>query len=188
MARIGMTRAFLPEAVTFLGVLGACVLHDPNAYDGDGRLYEFRPKRGSVLMSDADGRQLYIVTPRPATAPHRRKLTDQAIRAAHLYERFTHRDLDAFHNCAVPAFRRPRFAGELVILRYRAEKDLDELEPEERTGIVEFEHYFEQPGVAPAYPQVFAVGSDQFWIPPGPFAVEPEGITYAAPPEEDRGT
>lgn len=171
-------RAQLPRAVAFLGECGPMVLHDPN--DG-GRFLAWTPRTGTILASDPDGRTLFLLRPRPRNGAIRE--TDQAIRAARLYERFSHKRADGYYNSIVPSMRRPKFAGEVVIIRYRLEKALDDLDDDDPTdGVTEWEHYFEEPGRRPAYPHLYSVGNGQYIIAPGPFAVKPEGITYAQPP------
>jgi len=178
-------RYTIPRALAFLGEIGPCVIHDPNARGGRGRFYGLDFDAGAVLCSNDRGTELWILRPRVRDAEV--KVTDQAIRAARLYERFSHRDADAFVNTIVPrpVYKRPRFAGELVIIRYHSDKRIepeDYLEDDEDgldTGVVEYEHYFERPGDRPEYPQIFDLGGGQYWIPPGPYRVKPEGIAHS---------
>lgn len=169
-------RGLLPQSVAVLGEASACVLHEPSSR----RFFELPLQPGTVLASSADGRVLFFLRPRRGAS---RPVTprDQAIRALELHERFVHRRADGFYNCAVPPFRDPIFRGELVILRYHSDKEIeadDDVEPGE---IVEYEHYFENPGSAPAYPDLWSVGAEQFIVPRGPFRVEADGIEYARP-------
>jgi hypothetical protein len=166
-----LARNVLPHALTVLGELGACVLHQ------DGRFLPFAPREGSILCSDADGTQLFFLRPRPAEGVPR--LSDQAIRAAALHERFVHRLGNGFCNAVVPSLHTPKYFGELVIIRYEVFKDLPDVDDDEAGEPQEWEHYFENPGVAPDYPAVFAVGNHQFWVPPGPFKVTADGICHA---------
>lgn len=169
-------RGLLPQSVAVLGELSACVLHEPSSR----RFFDFSPQPGTVLASSADGRVLFFLRPRRGST---RPVTprDQAIRALELHERFVHRKADGFYNCAVPPFRDPQFRGELVLIRYLSDKELeadDDVDPGE---LVEYEHYFEKPGHAPAYPEVWSVGAEQFIVPRGPFRVEADGIEHAEP-------
>jgi hypothetical protein len=100
-----------------------------------------------------------------------------AVNAMGLFERFTHRRGDKFYNTFVPPLRRPRFAGELVIVRYFQDKAITGTK-----GVAEWEHYFEEPGVAPAYPELWSLGHDQYVSPPGPWRVTERGIEHGRDP------
>lgn len=161
----------LPESVAVLGELGACVGHDP---DRDA-FWELPYESGLVLCASGDGRQLFVLRPIADAGPVGR-VSRQALHAANLHEKFMHRRADAWFNAQVPGFRKPVFRGELVIIRYRAAKDLDGDDSESW-----YEHYFAGP-MEPAYPAIYSVGHGQLWIPPGPFIVAPQGIDFAPPP------
>jgi len=159
----------LPRSVTTLGVLGACVLHNPDTEQF------FGIRGGGVLCASADGHQMFVLQPQRDAGPikgHPR----QALHAAGLYERFTNRKADAFYNLEIPKFRQPRHVGELVIIRYEVAKHLDS-----DHGLTTWEHYFEKPGDVPAYAQLYSVGHGQHWIPPGEWSVTARGIAYKAP-------
>jgi hypothetical protein len=165
-------RKLIPRNVAVLGEVTSCCLHDPSS----GRFFGFDPVPGSVLVADASGRRMYIL--RPLHDAGAARFSTQSIRAAELHERFTHRESDGYYNAAIPPARKPTFAGELVIVRYLAQKDIDdEVSGEE----VEWEHYFENPGQAPAYAELWSIGHRQFYIPPGPWRVDSAGIEYAHP-------
>ena len=167
ISRALQPRSILPEAVAVLGLVGQMVI-----CTASGHFRGLNAAAGRVLVADETGRELYVLAPRAGDAPVRP--TYQAMRAANLHERFMHRRADKLFNCIVPAFRAPVLVGELVILRYEAAKRIPGAD-----GAVDWEHYFENPGVEPAYPRIFAVGHGQYWVPPGPFKVAPEGITFA---------
>jgi len=163
----------LPYAITALGELGACVVHDPTGgRDGTAKFVGMPYRPGRVLCAYDDGsgfgRELFVICPRPRVGAVRQD--DQAVRAARLHERFVHRKADGWFNCFAPAFRAPRWAGELALIRYSIAKGTDEL--------VEWEHYFEEPGEGPAYAQLYSVGHGQFYIPRGPWRVGPRGIEF----------
>lgn len=108
------------------------------------------------------------------------KFPPQALAATDLHERFVHRESEGFYNLLIAPARKPIFRGELVIIRYLAQKDIDD----ETTGqVAEWEHYFENPGVAPAYAEFWYIGKNQYYIPPGPWRVGEAGIEYA--PEQE---
>ncbi len=176
-------RKLIPRAITVLGEVTTCALHDPST----GRFLNWEPKAGTVLTCDPNGDNLYFVRPL-AEAPGKedRSRDPMLVKAIGLHERFMHRKADGYYNALIKPARKPRFVGELVIIRYVATKDIDE---ETEGQEAEWEHYFEQPGVAPAYAKLWNIGLDQFWVPPGPWRVTPEGIAYAPPPlEEAHGT
>ena len=159
----------LPRSVAVLGELGPCVIHNPDSGEF-GAL-----PGGGVLCSNSTGDQMFVLRPVADAGPVKHH-PRQALHAANLHSRFTHKRADAFFNCIVPKFRQPRHVGELVIVRYEVAKHLD---GDHR--LTQWEHYFEQPGAAPAYAQLYSVGHGQYWIPPGPWRVTARGIAYAAP-------
>lgn len=160
----------LDRTVVVLGEVMECVLHNPDT----GAFQGWEPNPGLVLACSSDGRRLFMVRPERDLGP--RRLGKSAVHAFNLHERFMHRKADGYYNVEVKDFARPRFRGELVILRYLAAKDIDD----DSKGEVIWEHYFEQPGVEPRYPEFWDVGNGQYYVPPGPFAVTEEGIVYAA--------
>lgn len=162
----------IPRSVAFLGELGSCVLHNPRSQS----FFTWAYRPGRILCLAPDESCLYILKPIITDEPVRPDAL--ALNARDLYERFHHRRGDAFYNCFVPPPRRPRFAGELVIIRYLSDKDLPGAPPSD--GPVEYEHYFEEPGVAPAYPELWAIGRDQYVVPPGPWRVTSRGIEFGS--------
>lgn len=168
-------RQLLPEVVVFLGELGACAIYDPN---GDC-FYDLPYRPGLILCCKAPtaredySRELFILRP-VHDGNWKVRRTDQLVRALGLHSRFVHKRSNDAWNCIVPAFRFPRFAGELAIVRYTIRKNLPGVE-----GMpVEWEHYFnhEDGAKEPAYAPMYAVGTKQFYIPRGPFRVGPRGI------------
>lgn len=174
MPRRHHARLLLPRAVAVLGELGSLVLHDPNT----GAFFGVEEEAGRILCADETGRWMYILRPLLDGQPV--KATSLVLRAAALHERFVHRTANEHYNCVVPPFRAPRFAGELVILRYVVEKDIGDLDPDEDgMGLTVWEHYFERPGVGPAYAELWSVGRDQWVIPPGAWRITSRGIEFA---------
>lgn len=158
-------RAIVPRAVTVLGELGEWVMHDPN----DQSFYGVEYKPGRILCSSPDGRHMYIFRPILDAGPVRDDAF--ALNAYDLHERFTHKRATDYYNVFVPPFRDLRFAGEVVLLRYYADKG--------DGGEVCYEHYFEQPGEAPAYAPIYASTKGQFYLPPDRWQVTEAGIEFA---------
>lgn len=169
-----MSRAvdsILPRSVAVLGELGSCVLHNPRS----ASFFTWRWRPGRVLCLAPDGSSMFIL--RPIVTGGSVRPDALALNAMGLYERFTHRRGDGYYNAFVPPTRRPRFAGELVLIRYTQDKAIAGLK-----GPTEWEHYFEEPGIAPAYPELWAIGHDQYVIPPGPWRVTERGIEHGRDP------
>lgn len=168
-------KRLLPESTVYLGELGECVLSNPS----DDTLYRLPYEPGNVLCAappDPDGysREMFVIKPiGPGTTPRRDAV---ALSCIGLAERFSHMPRGYLHNCRVAPFRSPKFAGELVLIRYRARKDIGEVAGVE----VWWEHYFcdEAPGGEPSYAGVWSVGSEQFFIPRGDWRVSERGIEY----------
>lgn len=172
-------RQYLPRTVTVLGELGAMVLRNPQT----GHWYAINYKPNRIVCASSEGRAMFILQPVVETTTKKpSKHRTQALKAAKLHERFVHRAADAFYNCVVPAFRTPRYCGELMVIEYYCEKDLelgdaeDDDEDDERPTL--WEHYFEEPGVAPAPAELWQVGKHQYLIPPGPWRVSDRGIEF----------
>lgn len=159
----------MPRALTVLGEAGACVVHDPRSQ----RFSALDVRAGTFLCSDPDGTELFFLQPRPGDTPVR--LSDLAVRAAELHERFVHRQGRGLFNAVVPPPHTPRYLGELVVVRYTVHKALPDVRGSRPQ---DWEHYFEEPGIAPAYPPIWSIGNHQYWVPPGPFSVEDDGIVF----------
>lgn len=185
-------RNILPRSVAYLGELGRCVVWHPFKES----FFELPYKPGRVLCASPDGRELFALRPVSDTKRFKARENDQMLEAMNLNERWMNRDAEGFYNLRVPALRKPDYIGELVIMQYLSDKNIDaddedeeeddsdedeeededdaELEPLES-----YEHYFEKPGSRPAYVTICSIGHDQLWIPPGEFEVAAEGIRYA---------
>jgi len=163
-------KKLLQRSVAVLGEAMSCCLHDPQTQQFFG--YEFQT--GSVLCASPNEREMFILRPL-GEAANRAKVGDNAIHALDLHQRFMGREADGYYNLSVPNFRRPKFCGELVILRYLSDKDIDD----ESKGEVVWEHYFEKPGQQPEYAELWDCSLGQFYIPPGPWRVSSAGIEYA---------
>lgn len=163
----------LPRAVTVLGELGEWLITDPTT----NRFYGVDYKPNRLLCASEEGRNMYIIRPILDAGPVRSDAF--ALSAYDLHERFTHRAATDYYNIFCPPIRKPTFAGELVIIRYYAQKGDDE----EAT----YEHYFDEPGEAPAYVKVFSVGHGQYFIPQGRFRVAEAGIEFFAD-DGEKGT
>lgn len=150
-----------------LGELGSCVLHDPRSTN----FFSWDYRAGRLLVAAPDGGAMFILNPVREAGPVRPDAL--ALHAMDLHERFTHRKGDGFFNLVVPPIRKPRFAGELAVIRYYADKG-------DQGGEAEWEHYFNEPEIAPAYPEIWALGHGQYLIPPGPWTITERGIEYAA--------
>jgi hypothetical protein len=169
----------VPREVAFLGELGSCVLHNPRT----ASFFAWPYQPGRILVLGPDERNMYVL--RPTLTGQRVHPSAIAVAAMGIHERFTHRAGDGFYNCVIPPVRRPKFAGELVIIRYSVDKDIPGVDDGRTT---EWEHYFEEPGVAPAYPELWDIGHGQFIIPPGPWRVRPEGIVFGSDPSGRRAS
>jgi hypothetical protein len=161
----------LPRSVAVLGELGSCVLHNPRT----ASFFSWRFRAGRVLCLAPDESCMFIL--RPILCGGGVRPDALAVNAMRLHERFTHRKGDGYYNTFVPPLRRPRFAGELVIIRYSQDKAIVGTD-----GVTEWEHYFEEPGIAPAYPELWSIGHDQYVIPPGPWRVTERGIEHGRDP------
>jgi len=156
----------LPRAVAVLGELGNCACEYP---DGSGRVYGMDYVHGRVLCATDDGRQMFII--KPISDAGRVRISSQMLRAFGMHERFVHRKADSYFNCIVPQVQPPKLAGYMMVITYFQDKgDL---------GEAEFHHYFDKPGDAPAYAPFYAIGSDQYWFPRGPWKADYDGIEYA---------
>jgi hypothetical protein len=148
---------------------------------GTPRAYGQPPEADAVLFSSADGRTLFILR------PFIKGISEEApsllaLRAANLFRQFQHRPADRIFNCVIPKPRAPQYCGELVEITYYAEKHLGPGD----SAPAEWVHYFEEPGVQPAYAPIYKIGRGQFLIPPGPFKVTDRGIEWARPPHRTR--
>ncbi len=153
-----------PRSVTILGELGEWVFRN------DAGPFGVPYRGGKMLCSSADGRTMYILRPISDGGPVRRDAFVTNARGLELYERFQHRRADAMFNTFCPPFRRPRHLGQLVLLSYYTAKGRDQE--------AEHVHYFEEPGVAPAWPAVLSVGFGQYVITPGRWKVTDDGIDF----------
>lgn len=167
MGGLRKTEKLLPRSVAVLGELGPIAVYD-------GRNYVEVPyKAGGVLCASSDGRELFVLRP-TADAGDVNKINAQAVHAANLHKRFTHKNTDGFWNCIVPAFTRPVFRGFLAIIHYYAAKAIGGAD-----GTTEWVHYFEQPNTRPAYPRLWTVGHNQLYVGRGEYYVGPQGLDYA---------
>lgn len=168
-------RSLLPEAVAMLGLPSTWILTN----DGGATNFMWNPPRGAVLVADESGRQMFVLRPRPGGEAIRN--SDSLVHVEELWEQFHHRKLTTdFLNCVVPPFEKPRYRGQIVIMRYRAQKHLDDYS---KGKLVEYEHYFE----APDYADLWAVANDQYYISPGKWEIRASGITHEDEPEDDLG-
>lgn len=162
--QVSRARALLPDGVAFLGIPGEMVLVHPET----AQMYVFVPKPTTMLCSDGDGREMFILNPfQDAGAPIGNM--DVALHVTDLYERFTHRRSDGYYNVFCPAFRKPKYCGHIAIIRYTQQKDLDD---DSKGEMIEWEHYFEPEN----YADLFSVGKDQYVIPHGGWRITERGI------------
>lgn len=161
-------KEYIPESVAAIGEATRLLLEDPR----DGSWHEWAPRVGAVLCAAEEEGTLYLL--RPIGDAGKPRTRGRALHVEGLYERFMHREADAFYNCFVELAVQPVFKANVILIRYRSDKDMDEEygETRRRRRPVEYEHAFP----APNYPELWGIGSDQFII-AGDFAVREEGIT-----------
>lgn len=156
----------MPEAVTVLGLPGQMVLNLPTT----GQLFIWDPPAGTLLCCNAGGDEMFILMPLYEEEITERDVSVHVDNEA-MWERFTHRPFEGYFNGVCPAFRKPAFRGEIVTIRYTAQKDMDE---DSNGREIEWEHTFE----APDYAELWSVGSDQYFIPRGPWCITDRGIQH----------
>jgi hypothetical protein len=158
----------LPRAVTILGELGSWVYE----FHADENFYGMGYRAGSLLVCNKEGNAMWILRPIADGRPVPPDAYATHIDELQMYERFMHQKADKLFNAFVPKFRRPRLVGGLAVVRYMANKGIDD------SGEAQWEHYFDGPD-APAPPDLYTLGRGQYFIAPGPWRVGPQGIHYA---------
>lgn len=167
--RAGIRRR-VPSVCTLIGELGHCVIADPRDADA---FYVLDYVPGRLLVAAGD-REMFIVNPLSDEQTSRYEMAMHLDDAFDLYEKFTGLRADRYYSCRFPLPRKPRPAGDLVIVRYRAAKQED--------GEVDtswYEHYFDGGDSGfPAPARIDSLGNGQYWIPPGNWRVTERGIEY----------
>jgi hypothetical protein len=159
-------RLFAPEVVTVLGKPGQMVLNHP----ATGQMHVWEPVGGTLLCCNKAGDEMFILCPLYEDEISEKDVALH-IENEEMWERFTHRPFEGWFNGACPSFRKPQYRGQIVIIRYEAQKDLDD---ESAGETIEWEHCFE----APDYAELWSVGSDQYYIPRGPWRITDRGIQH----------
>lgn len=158
-------RALLPEVLTILGLPGQQVICDPR----DGSYYAWDPPGGTILCSNVDGDELFFVRPIADAGDVDGGDSPLHVRGFELWEDFSHQLADRYYNAIVKPFRKPQPRGQLAIMTYHARKDIDD---EARGKLTTWAHHFDPE----SYPNLFSVGRDQFYVPPGAWRVTRRGI------------
>ena len=167
-------RQLLPEAVSQMGTPEQLVIVDPLS----DTLHVWTAPAGLMLCEAPGGREMFILKPIKDAGPvsHLR----QALHVERLYERFHHKRSDGYYNVFPQPLRRPQLRGLIHTIRYSSDKgQLDHAYADGQRGEVGYDHTFE----APDFAELYSVGGDQFYIPPGQWRVTTRGIEHHRDPE-----